>query len=562
MRRIFEKIKLVDFDIITTFLLTFVFLSISLTSALFLIGVNITNFHFLVFLLFSSFITYIIISNKSDKFQRNKIIINIMLSICILFFTIMIANVFYDNTWDGNTYHKEMIGLMKNGMNPVYNSESGDIWVQHYARAVETFSAVIYSFTGNIESGKALNFIFILILFAQIIKFGIKRNKNIVAILCLAIVVALNPISIVQSTTYYVDGIFANVLFFIMLLLLDFALSKKICFKTLKGYWLAMLIVICINIKFTALLICTMFIGIFCLYYLYKANLNKKFWECFKKMFIYFLIVYFFAIVIVGESVYVKNYIEYGHPFYPLKGENTGVDIVTGNEPAGLENYSHIKKFVYTLFSKTYTWYDKKPELKVPFSVYRSEFESMQYADVRIGGFGPLYSGILLISLPIIFYYIIKKILKKEKSAILLVLFLLAEVLPIPILPVVWQLRYYPQLYLLPISAIILILEDKQGIIKKLYSYIILLTLLTNILLFVPIIFEHFKYSVKVNKQLIYLYEQSQVKDLIVSVEDCPNAGARYNLLDKNINYKFLNEKMDNGEPMYYRFFYRLEERK
>ena len=183
MRRIFEKIKLVDFDIITTFLLTFVFLSISLTSALFLIGVNITNFHFWVFLLFSSFITYIIISNKSDKFQRNKIIINIMLSICILFFTIMIANVFYDNTWDGNTYHKEMIGLMKNGMNPVYNSESGDIWVQHYARAVETFSAVIYSFTGNIESGKALNFIFILILFLSHIRKTTFANQNFKSVL-------------------------------------------------------------------------------------------------------------------------------------------------------------------------------------------------------------------------------------------------------------------------------------------------------------------------------------------------------------------------------------------
>lgn len=77
-----------------------------------------------------------------------------------------------------------------------------------------------------------------------------------------------------------------------------------------------------------------------------------------------------------------------------------------------------------------------------------------------------------------------------------------------------------------------------------------------------PIMFKSFKESININRKLIYLYEQSIKNDLIISIEDCPNEGARYNLQDKNIKYKFLYEKMENGEPMYYRFFYRIEERK
>lgn len=562
VKKIVEKIKIMDIDIITTFILSFIFFCIVLTSILFLIGVSITNLHFISSILLGLITTYIIFKNKCENFNFKKLIINCILCVFIIFFCIMIANVFYDNTWDGNTYHKEMIGLMKNGMNPVFNNQSGDIWVQHYARAVETFSAVIYSFTDNIESGKSINYLLILVLFMQIVKYLNEKKVNMILSIAIGFVVALNPISLIQSTTYYVDGVFANVLFFIILILLKITENKEIKLNNILFTWLAMLVVICVNIKFTSLLICTMFIGVFCLYWLYTSIHKKEFLLTLKKLFLFFIVLYIFAVLIVGQSVYVKNFLQYGHPFYPLKGEATDVDIVTGNEPTGLEEYSHVEKFIYTLFSKTYTWYDKKPELKLPFTVYNSELESMKYVDTRIGAFGPLYSGILLISLPIIIFYIIKNLIKKNNKIILLLLILIAIILPIPILPVVWQLRYYPQLYLLPIIALFLLILDSKNIFKKIYISLISLTLIVNISLFVPTIINDLKASVNINRQLIYLFEQSLYKDVIISIEDCPNAGARYNLLDKKINYTFLMEKIEDGEPMYYRFFYKFKERK
>lgn len=560
MEKIKDKLKVVDFDIITTFLLSFIFLSVSATSVLFIVGIGVSAIYLPMYLLLSTFITFIFFYKESSKEKLKKIIINIFISIILLFITILVASAFYDTTWDGNTYHKEMIGLMKNGMNPLYNVDSGDIWSQHYARAVETFASVIYAFTNNIETGKALNFLLIILLFGQLYKYLRKKNVNIILSVIFSFVVAVNPISLIQSTSYYVDGIFANTLFFIILMLLK--LTNEDEDNKLYLYWLVVLTVVCINIKFTSLLICTMFIGAFIIYWLYVSIREKKFGVTLKKWFIYFACIYIFGVIFVGSSVYVKNFIKYGHPFYPLLGEETNVDIVTDNEPVGLTEYNHFEKFIYTLFSKTYTWYDKKPELKIPFTIYDSEFESMQYVDTRVGGFGPLYSGMLVVSIPVILFYIIRNMQKKRRMNILLILILLCIIIPIPILPVIWQLRYYPQFYLLPLIALYLLLINKKNIFKTTYFIVLSLILAVNISLFVPIMYNKFKESVHINRQLIYLYEQSLNNDLVISIEDCPNAGARYNLQDKNIQYKFLSYKMEDGKPMYYRFFYRIEERK
>ena len=560
MKDIKEKLRIIDFNIITTFLLSFVFLAISVTSILFIVGIGICSVYFPMYILLSAIGTFLFFYKEKNVRNLKKIFVNILISVIILFLTILIANIFYDNTWDGNTYHKEMIGLMKNGMNPVFNYDSGDIWVQHYARAFETFSAVIYSYTGNIESGKSLNLIFIFLLFVQVYKYLREKNVNCFICLGVALVVALNPISLVQFSCYYVDGFFANTLFFIILLLLEIT-EKKV--DNMKLYWLFALIVICVNIKFTSLLICTMFIGAFVIYWLYNSIKEKRFIKTFKKIIIYFGIVYVIGVVFVGASVYIKNFVKFGHPFYPLMGNSTNVDIVSDNEPSGMSEYNHVEKFIYSLFSKTYTWYDKKPELKIPFSVHESEFESMYYADTRVGGFGTLYSGILLLSIPVLVILVIKSFIKKKKEGILLLLLLLCIILPIPVLPVAWQLRYYPQFYLLPIIAVFFLVNNttNKNILKKIYSSILILALLANICLYMPSIYKKYKESIKINRQLIYLYEKSLNNELIVSIEDCPNAGARYNLQDKNIKYKFLLEKMDNGTPMYYRFFYRIEER-
>ena len=67
MKSFLEKIKIVDVNLITTFILSFIFLNIALTSVLFLIGVGISNLHFLTSIIISAIVTYVINKKNTEE---------------------------------------------------------------------------------------------------------------------------------------------------------------------------------------------------------------------------------------------------------------------------------------------------------------------------------------------------------------------------------------------------------------------------------------------------------------------------------------------------------------
>ena len=88
----------------------------------------------------------------------------------------------------------------------------------------------------------------------------------------------------------------------------------------------------------------------------------------------FYLVTCIVAIILVGFSSYVKNFVEHGHPLYPLAGEGK-VDIMTGNQPSSFDNMIGLKKLIYSVFSETdnIVGDGRSPKLKVPFRV--SEYE-------------------------------------------------------------------------------------------------------------------------------------------------------------------------------------------
>ena len=67
-----------------------------------------------------------LISEVEYSIGSNNNIKEYIISFTIIVFTIsgslLISNISYDITFDGNTYHKAAIGELKNGWNPVYQS--------------------------------------------------------------------------------------------------------------------------------------------------------------------------------------------------------------------------------------------------------------------------------------------------------------------------------------------------------------------------------------------------------------------------------------------------------
>ncbi len=383
-----------------------------------------------------------------------------------------------------------------------------------------------------------------------------KTNKKLISCL-FSITLAFNPIVLNQFTTYYIDSVVTSSLFLMLFSILKI-IDSEYNFKDTETYLLfATSVVICVNAKFTALLICGMFVGLLGIF-IFIQNLLKKNYMYLRKLIGFVVITFIFAVGIVGSSSYVKNYFNNGNPFYPLMGEGA-VDIETGNEPELFKKYNHFEKFVYATFSKTYTWYDKDPELKLPFTVSASELDSIQYPDIRIGGLGVWYSALLILSLPIIVFGLIDLIRKKSKWATVLILILIGIIAPIPILPVVWQARYYPQIYLIPFIAM-LILMFYKGKISKGYNYILAIVAVGNCLFLLPQAVNKWNNSVQVNRQLVELAEKSLTEDVVISQDNFTFYGAYYNYLDRGIRYEYSKEILEDGIPMYYGAKYKIVE--
>src|SRR5690606_10435550 len=94
-------------------------------------------------------------------------------------------------------------------------------------------------------------------------------------------------------------------------------------------------------------------------------------------------------------SPYMQNALQFGHIFYPIMGPHA-LDIMMGNTPEVLEGLSAPQRFLYSLFAETHAGYETAARLKPPFVVLPGELRAAGGVDVRIGGFGPFFSGIFV----------------------------------------------------------------------------------------------------------------------------------------------------------------------
>ncbi len=131
---------------------------------------------------------------------------------------IIFATVTIDTTYDGCSYHKMAIGLLKNGWNPIYDShkvfekigmygEEHSLWINHYANGQWIISAIFYSVTGNIESGKAFAMLSYVALFGIINYYFSKKCEKRKVALAISVLATFSPVICSQFTTYYVDGV-------------------------------------------------------------------------------------------------------------------------------------------------------------------------------------------------------------------------------------------------------------------------------------------------------------------------------------------------------------------
>lgn len=573
-----EKVTLSIFDIISCnfknsamFLMMMMTLVLIITNLLFVCKIGITKFHLPILYVISIAIWLLIMKKKV-----RRAIMGVIIATLVFFLFSFVSGKIYDMTADGNTYHKLAVGALKNGWNPIYQSV-GDFhqkqgnpfdilednvnvkWVDHYARGTETFGAVVYAFSENIETGKVFNILWVYI--GLFILYGIFRQMKIAEwkSILLAMVLACNPISFTQLTNYYLDGVLAISLFMIILICaLQTHYEQEE--NKLENYGvLAMAIIWCVNVKFTGFAFAAVFAGILYLYrHIHHYHTEPK---SFKAKWIYetvyYLIVVFLSVVVVGGSTYTKNFINHGHPFYPLYGKGHVPNMVMMEIPKSMQKQNRFQIFLTGIFSKgenvspSYADFVNDPDFKIPFTVTKSELKNYNIPDIRVGGFGPLFSGIFLLTVLGTIYVVVDLIRNKKKDTLILysILLLTTLILVLGLDGSYWA-RYIPYLYLLPIYVLIYIMKcDWKYKMSNILSCIMIGLFLLNAgsILIIQAEFTR-NHNAYIKENLSNFQKYAQEKDVVfVRLEHHGIQGVQYTLDDLGIdNYKLTEEEKTN----------------
>lgn len=383
----------------------------------------------------------------------------VALFIAVLVLLLLTAVSVIDFSCDGQGYHGTAIYQLLDGWNPIYQpgrtdapqSILGDAIV-HYPKGSWYSAAALCTLVGKAEAGKATTMLFIAAAFFLALYATLRYSRlGLARSLILSALVALNPISLNQCLTYYVDGQ-VGALFTILVLSSCLLLRER---GPLNIALIAFTILILINVKHTALVYGVVFGAAFALALCVLKEI-KALPSLAKAYALGFLLG-----LIVGYNPYVTNIRETGSPLYPFtftptKGNPKGnlqENLEVHQMPVTFRDRNRVDVLMRSIFGRCNNDYDWGTEtftggpLKIPFTVGADEIACFKTVDTRVSGWGPLTSGILLASL-------IGFFLRKEpppRMFVVLVVCILATILAVPH---TWNARYVPQLWLLPVMTV------------------------------------------------------------------------------------------------------------
>ena len=247
------------------------------------------------------------------------------------------------------------------------------------------------------------------------------------------------------------------------------------------------------------------------------------------------------------------NFVKHKSPFYPLYGEGHVENMVNQEIPESLSKKSNLEQFLISIFSKgknvSPAYYKEniiEPELKVPLTISKEEIRNYTIPDIRMGGFGPLYSGAFILTCAVSFIAIVDFI--KDKKYRKLTQYLLVvgiSALLVIFLDGSYWARYIPYVYFITIINMIYLFEKKKlwgniiglaiGAILLLNSAVVLYAEANSYLL-------NSRY-VKNNLEEFRIYAQQQ-ETTQIKLNDIAYQGVIYNIDDLGIKVK-INQEME-----------------
>ncbi|MDR2210660.1 MAG: hypothetical protein LBO65_04230 [Spirochaetaceae bacterium] len=384
----------------------------------------------------------------------------------ILILSLVISTMIFDYSWDGQIYHQVTVLHLKNGWNPFYShapKSTVSLYNDCYPKFTELFGSIFSSICNNIEVGKAYNIVFIMITFCYALRYTGQYHKNKLAVLVLSIFFVINPVVVAQFFTYLVDGFMG-----MTIIILFFA-----CIYFEQEHDIKDIIIIiatsifALNTKFTGFICGIVLIG-----YIFRQFILKRYKQM-TTLIVSGAIILALGVFFAGFNPYVTNFRDFGHPFYPLFGENKIDIIYTINMPKNLLPMHPIQRF-FSLFLLDY----EKDNL--PFNPLKiTKLSSHGVPDLRTGGFG-VFLAEIFIFISIIVFLSMKNNQGRYKAVFFPVLLLAAISI---IMPENWWARYIPYFwYLFGFFIIVSNYSNKQS--KILFFILLLIIVINNVSFF------------------------------------------------------------------------------
>ena len=489
------------------------------TLGLFAVGISITAWHGIALVLPALGAGYLAVKGSSHvlRIKKSAVVLGINLAACGLL--ALIAGQFDDLSVDGMNARIESVLSLSAGWNPVKDPSfqegvklgesnpylKGSFVVQsgYQYSFGNLLSAYLAQVSGNLNAGKAITPI---LMFAS---FGIVFGA--LTVLCipkgwataLAGLVALNPVAISQSSTYYIDGhtgsLFASMLFSALRLLVtgvttDGLIALVVAFLGLSASKTSGL--------FYGVIIDVVFLAFYALTHL--KNLRPM---------LLFIAISALITWPVGMLFRKVGGFPALTPEYLLSVTNPATSgYGVGKDSFGLDvmlKLDRLQIFVMSYFAPTEIVADRV-KTKFPFALNRRElsvFEDLT-PDARAGGFGPLYGGCLLLALGSL------GVILLGSPPPFVTLF--------PILPVIvsvgltqtWWARWAPQGWLIPATLMVPVLcslvTGQSGRRWVLPGLVLFSGLLNSLLILMFYSVGCVKAQRVLNSQLTFLKELSQ----------------------------------------------------
>lgn len=544
-------------------LLYYTTLVVVITSIFFICGISISYWNAIIpFILLAGYMLLI------ERDQENTMLV-ITISVIIMIILILLSSNVYEFSVDGNAYHKQAIGLLKDGWNPIYfvsenynslthSSQLADhgplFWAEVYPKATWYFAAVIYYITGNIEAGKCYTLLFTVITFGVCFDFFYNKYKRNSGAIVLALLIAVNPVVCAQHQSYYLDGVVAGVL---AMLIIQFVEQINVEKLENKGL-LACLLVWGCNLKFSVVLFVVTYCAIFLIYRMFY----------YKKIEIY-TVGYFLAcglgsVFVVGCAPYLTNFKRYGNMFYGFFGL---IDEEQMAKEFGVSSLSRTGRFLASIFGKMSSGNitELKQLLKIPFTVYPKELDMYYVTDTRVGGFGIFFSGLFVVAVAIIIIKLIKerknlKNMIRSQLGFAIILFGVSF-LEMMFIPQTSQVRYVPQLYLVVALAVGVLYEDWNAKISKLLAGTLCVIACFNISPWIVISMERINDGAITTATLKSMGMESE-QGRVFDVSYCNDTynGLDYNMKDFGIKYNYnFNATIDDTYNYTYSYMIRFK---